>query len=415
MEGQDQTAAAEPRASAAWQRNALLFIAGQSVTLFGSSVVQMAIIWRVALETSSGFWVTLLTLSSTLPQTLMTLFAGVWADRYPRKKLIILVDAAIALVTLLLALVLRFGIRADMLPLLILVSALRSFGAGIQTPAVSAVVPQIVPQPHLMRYNGLNGSMMSLVQFAAPAAAGALLHLGPFHRVLLLDLLTAIVGISLLAFTRIPHHRGVAFAEKESLFAAVKEGVSFALHDRIVGHTLFIFGIFIFLSVPSGFLTVLMIERTFGDSYIYLTLNEMVGFAGMVLGGLALSVWGGFKDRSRTLFVGLSAYGLFSLALGFASAFWLFALLMFLISFSIPVIQSAVVTVLQEQVPEDKQGRLFGLMSAIYSGFMPLGMALFGPLSDSFSIQTLVVVCGLVLSVLGPTLLLRRQAAEGKN
>jgi DHA3 family macrolide efflux protein-like MFS transporter len=51
------------------------------------------------------------------------------------------------------------------------------------------------------------------------------------------------------------------------------------------------YGAFIFLSVPSSFLTVLMIERTFGDSYVYLTVNEMAGFAGMVLGGILLGSW----------------------------------------------------------------------------------------------------------------------------
>lgn len=89
-----------------WQRNAALFILSQGITLLGSSIVQMAIIWQVALVTSSGLWMTLLTLSSTIPQTIVSLFAGVWADRYSRKRLIIFADAGIAVVTLLLALVL---------------------------------------------------------------------------------------------------------------------------------------------------------------------------------------------------------------------------------------------------------------------------------------------------------------------
>ncbi|MGF7011887.1 MFS family permease [Lachnospiraceae bacterium PF1-22] len=88
-----------------WKRNAALFITSQGVTLFGSSIVQMAIIWKVALETSSGLWVTLLTLAATIPQTVISLLGGVWADRYPRKRLIIMADGGIAAVTLMLALV----------------------------------------------------------------------------------------------------------------------------------------------------------------------------------------------------------------------------------------------------------------------------------------------------------------------
>ncbi|KAB5846508.1 MFS transporter, partial [Bifidobacterium adolescentis] len=142
-----------------WRRKTVLFIISQAITLFGSSIVQMAIIWQVALETSSGLWVTLLTLSSTIPQTVISFFGGVWADRYPRKRLIILADLGIALVTLMLAVILLVGETTNILPLLLVVSALRSFGSGIQSPAVSAVIPQIAPEEQLLRYNGINGSM----------------------------------------------------------------------------------------------------------------------------------------------------------------------------------------------------------------------------------------------------------------
>lgn len=170
--------------SSLWRRRAVLFIISQGITLFGSSIVQMAIIWQVALETSSGFWLTVLTLSSTIPQTILSFFGGVWADRYSRKRLIILADAGIAVVTLVLALIFMFGKTANILPLLVLVSVLRSVGSGIQTPAVSAVIPQIVPEEQLIRYNGINSSMMAIVQFASPAVAGAVLSIGSFSLVI---------------------------------------------------------------------------------------------------------------------------------------------------------------------------------------------------------------------------------------
>ncbi len=172
---------------APWRLNVVLFMFSQAVTLLGSSVVQMAIIWRVTLDTSSGLWAMLLTLSGTLPQMILSFFAGVWADRYSRKRLIILADAGIACVTLVLIGIFLSGATAGLLPLLVLISALRSFGTGIQSPAVSAVIPQIVPEKHLMRYNSINGSMTAVIQFAAPAAAAALLSAGPFHLLLIID------------------------------------------------------------------------------------------------------------------------------------------------------------------------------------------------------------------------------------
>ena len=85
---------------------AALFLASQAVTLLGSSIVQFAIIWHVTLETESGGWVALLSAVSYIPQFLISFFAGVWADRYHRKHLIIAADGAIAMATLALVLLL---------------------------------------------------------------------------------------------------------------------------------------------------------------------------------------------------------------------------------------------------------------------------------------------------------------------
>lgn len=391
-----------------WRRKTILFIISQAITLFGSSIVQMAIIWQVALETSSGLWVTLLTLSSTIPQTIISFFGGVWADRYPRKRLIILADIGIALVTLLLAVILIVGKTANILPLLLIISALRSFGSGIQSPAVSAVIPQIVPEEQLLRYNGINGSMMAIVQFASPAVAGAILAIGPFHWILLLDVATAIIGITILCFITIANQKCETRMHATSFLVDMKAGISYAVKEQKVKRLLLTYGAFIFLSVPSSFLTVLMIERTFGDSYVYLTVNEMAGFAGMVLGGILLGTWGGFKDRMRTFIYGLLGFGLLSLILGFTYQFWLFAACMFFMSFFIPVVQSSTTTMLQEHVPEDKQGRIFGLLGAMYSGFMPLGTAIFGPLADAVKIQWLVIICGVFIVSLGLLQLVRK-------
>lgn len=83
-------------AEADWKKKTVLFLVSQSVTLFGSTLVQMAIVWYVTLKTSSGAWVSAFTVCSYLPQFLISFVGGVWADRYSRKKLIIFADAVIA-------------------------------------------------------------------------------------------------------------------------------------------------------------------------------------------------------------------------------------------------------------------------------------------------------------------------------
>jgi len=392
-----------------WRRKVSAFLFGQGISLFGSQIVQMAIIWYVTLETSSGIWVTVLTLAAFLPQMIMSLFAGVWADRYNRKRIIIISDTIIATTTLLLALFMMTGnMGKDSLAAILIVSIIRSLGSGIQTPTVNAMLPQLVPEDGLMRVNSINGSVQSVVQFVSPIAAGAIMAIGPIYNIMFIDVVTAIIGISILAVIKIPKHQPIERSEKTSVFTEMKEGFMFTWNHRFLRKLLMSYGIYIFLCVPSGFLTALMIERTFGKNVLFLTINEAVGFAGALVGGLLLGATGGFKNRNTTFFLGMLLYGIASLAVGFTSVFWLFAVLMFFIGLTIPAVQTAVFTLVQEKAEPSMMGRVFSLANVMFTGFMPLGMAIFGPLADVVRIQTMVIICAVFIILLGLSILLSK-------
>src|SRR5512134_2369803 len=87
-----------------WKKKTAIFLSSQTLSLFGSMLVQYAIIWYVTLATQSGTVLTISTIAGFLPQIVISLFAGVWADRYPRKRLIIAADVLTATSTLALAL-----------------------------------------------------------------------------------------------------------------------------------------------------------------------------------------------------------------------------------------------------------------------------------------------------------------------
>ena len=188
-----------------WQRRTILFLTSQCITLFGSTLVQMAVVWYATMETASGAWVAAFTVCSYLPQFLISFSGGVWADRYSRKLLIAGADALTALATLAMLLAVpHITSKPLFLGGLLLMSVIRSLGAGIQTPAVNAVIPQLVPEEHLMRCNGINAAMQSAVQFAAPAAAGAIFAVSTLDTTLMIDIVTAILGIGLLSCLSIP-------------------------------------------------------------------------------------------------------------------------------------------------------------------------------------------------------------------
>ena len=382
-----------------WKRQAMLFLISQCITLFGSTLVQMAIVWYVTIQTSSGVWVAAFTVCSYLPQFLVSFVAGVWADRHSRKKLIIGADSLIALVTFLMVLAIpHITDKTIILYSLLAMSVIRSFGAGIQTPAVNAVIPQLVPEDHIMRFNGINATMQSVIQFAAPAAAGALLTINTLSSTLLIDIATAIVGIGLLSAVMIP--KQAIQSTETSVLKDMKIGIKYTLSDKLIGKVLTVYGFFIFLCVPAGFLSQLFVSRVYGETYWYLTAVELAGFIGMLAGGLLMSIWGGFKSRVTTICVGLIAFGSLAIGMGLSKQFALYLTLMIIYGVAITMVQTATTTLIQEKAETSMQGRVFGLLGAMYSGFLPVGMAIFGPMADGIPLQWIMVGSGIALIVL---------------
>ncbi len=382
-----------------WKRQAMLFLISQCITLFGSTLVQMAIVWYVTIQTSSGVWVAAFTVCSYLPQFLVSFVAGVWADRHSRKKLIIGADSLIALVTFLMVLAIpHITDKTIILYSLLAMSVIRSFGAGIQTPAVNAVIPQLVPEDQIMRFNGINATMQSVIQFAAPAAAGALLTINTLSSTLLIDIATAIVGIGLLSAVMIP--KQAIQSTETSVLKDMKIGIKYTLSDKLIGKVLTVYGFFIFLCVPAGFLSQLFVSRVYGETYWYLTAVELAGFIGMLAGGLLMSIWGGFKSRVTTICVGLIAFGSLAIGMGLSKQFALYLTLMIIYGVAITMVQTAMTTLIQEKAETSMQGRVFGLLGAMYSGFLPVGMAIFGPMADGIPLQWIMVGSGIALIVL---------------
>ena len=379
-----------------WKRQTILFLMSQCLTQFGSMIVQMAVIWYVTMETSSGVWIAAFSVCSYLPQFLISFAGGVWADRYSRKSMIVLADGMIAAATLVMFFLMP-GIAPEngLLTALLVMSAVRSLGAGIQTPAVSSVIPGLVPEKHLIRCNGIYMAVQSAVQFAAPAAAGAVLAVGTLRTTLLIDVFTAVFGIGLLSCVCIA--RKTPQKGSGSMLSDIKTGIRYSFSDRSIGKLLIVYGLFIFLSVPAGFMAGLLVSRVYGDTYWYLTASELVGSAGMTVGGMLMGTWGGFRSRMKTLTLGLAALGILTIGMGVSPHFILYLVFLFAYSVAITVIQTAVTTLIQETADTAVQGRVFVLMGALYSGFLPLGMLAFGPLADLFPLQWLMIGTGVPL------------------
>lgn len=382
-----------------WKKNTILFLSSQTISLFGSALVQYAITWFITLETKSGVMMAISIISGFLPTLFISPFAGVWADRYNRKMLIILSDTLIAISTLIIAILFIMGF--DAVWLLFLTSAIRSIGGGIQTPAVGAYLPQLVPEEYLTKVNGINGSVQSLVTLASPLLSGALLSLTTIDRIFFVDVFTAVIAVLiLLLFLHVPVHTKALEKQKTSYFNDMKGGISYIRSHGFI-KTIFAFSaIYFVLSAPLAFLTPLQVTRSFGDDVWRLTTIEVTFSIGMIAGGILIASWGGFKNRLNTMVLSCLVIAFCTLAVGMIGVFWIYSFLMAVIGLVMPMFHTPFTVLLQEKVEGDYLGRVFGVLSMITSTVMPLAMLLYGPLADLIKIELLLVVTGVFMLIL---------------
>ncbi|HHY58975.1 MAG TPA: MFS transporter [Clostridia bacterium] len=380
-----------------WQKQVTLFLISQNLSIFGSSVVSYAIMWHITLETSSGTWMMWFTICSLLPQVVVSLWGGVWADRYNRKYLAMVPDALAALATLGLAVAFWAGYRS--LLLLLVASFVRSVTQGIQAPAVLALYPQLVPVDRLTRVQGVNMTLNSILMLLAPAAGGVILGSLGIVWTFMVDVVTASLAVLVLSFIRVEKVRQSGTAS--SVLAELKEGVLYAFRDRLLKSVLICYGVTFFLVTPAAMLTPLLVERVFGGDVWKLTANEIAWTVGTLIGGVFVSLKGQFRAKIPTVALGLVIHGFCFTLLGLARDFAFYLTAMGIAGFFMPMVSTAQTVLLQENVEQEMMGRVFSLVQIVSGLAMPVAILFFGPLADQVSIGSILVVTGVLLAVTG--------------
>ncbi len=382
-----------------WLKNIILFLSSQTISLFGSSLVQYAIMWHITLETESGLMMTLFIICGFIPTFILSPVAGVWADRYNRKMLIIIADGLIALSTLILAILFLLGF--DAIWLLFVMAAVRAFGTGIQMPAVGAILPQIVPKDKLTKVNGANGSIQAVIMFVSPMVSAALLGFASLEMIFFIDVITAAIAIfTLLFFLKIPVHQKAAEKQTTSYFSDFKQGLHYVNSHAFLKTFFQFFAVFFVLMAPAAFLTPLQVTRSFGSDEWRLAAIEVAFSLGMMVGGGIIASWGGFENKIKTLGFASVIMGVCTFGLGIVPNFWIYFAFMALFGVAMPIFNTPATVLLQEKVEEEYLGRVFGVMGMISTSMMPLGMLIFGPIADFIKIEWLLVGTGIFIIIL---------------
>ncbi len=381
--------------SNAWKKDAALFIIGQTLSIFGSALVQYAMSWQVLLSTKSGSMMTISVLCGFLPTFFLSPFAGVWADRYDRKAIIMLADGFIALVTLALAILFSAGYSS--LIYLFAAMALRAVGSGIHAPAMNALVPEIVPADKLTRIQALNSTLQSVVYLLSPMISAALLNFLPIQSVFFIDVTTAALAILILMFfVKVKPRARELIGNVSGYFKDMAEGLRYMKGHGYIKAFFAFTVVFQFFAAPAAFLSPLQTARVYGEELWRLSAIEVAYSGGAILGGLLMASWGGFKNRAHSMAAAFVGVGLGTALLGIGAPFWLYLAFMAVIGISMPLFNTPAMVLIQQRVEPQFHGRIFGVMGMLASAVMPLGMLVFGPLADVFNIEIMLVLTGLI-------------------
>ncbi|MCC7358596.1 MAG: MFS transporter [Anaerolineales bacterium] len=389
-----------PTLPANWKLHFGALFAGQAVSLFGSGLVQFALVWYLTQTTGSATVLATATLAATLPGIVLGPPAGVLVDRWNRRWVMFAADGLVALATLALAYLFWVGVAQPWHVYVIMF--IRSAGQTFQSPALQASTSLMVPREHLARVAGFNQMLQGGLGILAPPIGALLLALLPLQGVLAIDFITALVGLSPLLFVRIPQPAAVASAERGSFggelraglrYVAVWPGMLLLLSMALVLNLLF---------TPASALLPLLVRNHFGGGAPQLAALESTFGIGVIAGSLLLGVWGGFKRRIFTSLLGLVGLGLgfFLIGAAPANAFWFAVAAMGLAAVMQPITNGPLMAILQATVAPEMQGRVFALVGAGATAMTPLGLLLAGPAADWLGVQFWFLLSGAVCVVM---------------
>ncbi|MHC1787839.1 MAG: MFS transporter [Christensenellales bacterium] len=379
-----------------WGRRFAIIWTGRSLSLFTSSIAQMSLIWHLTERTGSAAVLSLLMLVAFLPQALLGPFIGAWVDRYDRKRIMILSDAAIALVTSLLVLV---GLAGE-IPLWLIMTAavLRSIGSAFYDPSLQAVTPLIVPRDSLARCAGYSQTFESFSLLLSPAVSALLYGLLRLPVLLSLDAAGALIGILSLLAVRIPSPEKAAQAARPSMLRETREGLLVLRGERGLPTLLLVGALYAVIFMPIGTLYPLISMTYFRGTFRESSLVEVAFAAGTLIGSLLLSLRGDRLNKVGAITWSIAGMGLGLAATGLLppGAILVFTALAAFMGFTTPFYWGMQTALFQSRIQPEYLGRVLSLSTSVQMVAMPLGLILSGAFAQEIGVEKWFLISGIL-------------------
>lgn len=373
-----------------WKTKYLFIIAGQSLSLIGSTAVQFSVIWWLSTTLGSPIILAFASIAAYIPNILLGSFVGVWLDRLNKKYVIIAADVFTGVISVIFALTFYLGTPTVWMTLFFL--GLRAIGGVFQSPAIQAVVPSIVPKDQLIQANAWDQFLQSGALMIGPVLGAVMYAALPLPIILFSDLTGAVIASISLMPVKIPYI--VRVDDNPMGFVREwKEGLQIFLMDKRLFVLTLSAAICMIFFMPITAFYPLMTSDYFQGTACEASSVELLYSAGMMSGTFVINRFGNKLQYNAicVAFIGLFGLGSTTLISGFLpksdEAFWIFAFMCFGMGISAVFYNIPYIAYIQETIPSIYHGRAFSLLNSIISLTMPLGLLVAGPLSEIKGIQ----------------------------
>jgi DHA3 family macrolide efflux protein-like MFS transporter len=372
---------------------------GQALSLVGSALAQFVLIWWITTKVGSTSALALAGVVALLPQALLGPLGGTLADRFSRRALMIVSDTVTAACTLVLIWLFQTG--QVQLWHLYAMMLIRSSMQAFQSPAAAASTAMLVPPDWLGRTAGLNQILQGVMAIAAAPLGALLLAFLPFQGALLVDVVTALLGVAPLLVFAIPQPpRGEE--RQGGLWADFVGGARVVLHNRGL---LLLYGLVTLVTMtimPTFILTPLMVRQHFGGGVNEVAFMEGLSGIGIIAGGALITVVPLFRRRIVAVLASFAVVCLMPTLVGLTppSMLWLAAVWWALSGVTFSTGNAPLLALIQTLVPNQLQGRVIALLQTLMGLAAPLGLGLAAPLGDLIGVRGVFIVGGAVSALI---------------
>ncbi len=389
-----------------FNHNFKILVFGQIISIFGASVLRFALsLYVLDLTNSATIFGTIMGLS-IVPAIVISPIGGAIADRFDKKKIMVILDLCTSLLIVVFAILLFSG-NGTVITIGILLMALTLISSMYQ-PAVQASIPVLVPKEMLLKSNGIVSGVVSIANFVGPIAGSVLYSFTSIKVIVIVSALFFFAAAIIELFMKIPFKKRAPEPFAQMVATDIKEGISYIIHENR----------FILKSIAIAFTVSLFIAPMFfvGLPYMIKVLFNMPDtYFGFAQSGISLSIIfsamtiGLLKSKIRSdnlyLWIAGCAAVYFGMAFGTSqlieSSFVKYLIVSsssMLVMFALTVVNIYLNTIIQEKTPGNMLGKVMSIQAAAATTAIPIGQIIFGFLVDAFSSQIylLIVIIGVV-------------------